>query len=176
MQLVEAENVLGISFLEKGVLCSTQDVSLVGRIYLGGGSFEPLEEALARTHKSIEQFISDGRKSIIRVAMLYHRFNKDIHKPDAFALAYSDNKYDRIPEHVVNVIRPIILDANIDPKLVTTVSNNSFIVGNLDGNHLEIHRVDAETGSYRVTVHNGDLKPMSLEVTKVSVTIPMWWY
>ncbi|UOX38389.1 hypothetical protein VpasPP24_49 [Vibrio phage Vpas_PP24] len=176
MQLIEAENVLGISVLEKGVTCPNQDVSLVGRLYLGGGEIEPIGDALNRTNKSIEQFISDGRKAIIRVAMLYHRFNKEIHKPDAFALAYSDGKYDRIPDHVVNIIRPIILDTKVDPRIITTVSNNSFIIGDIKVNHIELHRVDAETGTYRATVHDGDLKPMSLEITKVTTPTPAWWY
>ena len=104
MITVKAENVLNIANVDVGFKPDL-DVSFVNRHYLGNHDFETLLDACERTKQTPLQFIQQGRKSAIHCAMLYHRFNDDVAKPDALALAYSDGKLDRFSENLAFHIR-----------------------------------------------------------------------
>lgn len=178
MHIITAENVLNISNIAPNFAPTGLDVSFIGRAYLGDNQIEALPDTVARTGKDPETIVKEGRKAAIRTALLYHRFNDHVSKPDAFAMDYADGRYDALPDGVCELLKQYLANTenNIDASKLQSPSKNSFILGNVDGNHIELHRVQASPLTYRVTVHLGEDKPISLEVVQPQILKPKWLY
>ncbi|ANO57540.1 hypothetical protein [Vibrio phage vB_VhaS-a] len=178
MHTITAENVLGIANVAPNFAPSGLDVSFIGRAYLGENHIETLADTVARTGKDAETITREGRKAVIRTALLYHRFNDSVTKPDKFAMDYADGRYDALPDGVCELLKQYLAKAenNIDASKLQEPSKLSFIIGSVDSNHIELHRVQASPLTYRMTVHLGEDKPISLEIVSPQILKPKWLY
>lgn len=168
MITVKAENVLKIANIDVG-FSPDLDVSFINRLYLGNQNFETLIDACDRTKQTPLQFIQQGRKSAIHCAMLYHRFNDDVPKPDYLALAYSDGKLDRFSENVAFNIRKCYDEAYkqgyiVDLRYIDEVSKNSYRIGNILGAVIEVHRISADPEVYKITLTLNGKSVLSYDV------------
>lgn len=180
MITVKAENVLKIANMDIG-FTPDLDVGFINRLYLGNHDFEAFTDACSRTKQTPLQFIQQGRKSAIHCAMLYHRFNDDVAKPDYFALAYSDGKLDQFSENVTFNIRKCYDEAYkqgyvVDLRSIDEVSKNSYRIGNVLGAVIEVHRISSDPEVYKVTLTLNGKACLSYDVPNVWDGCIHWVY
>ncbi|QCG76695.1 hypothetical protein [Vibrio phage D4] len=166
MQEITAENVLKIANLAPG-FCPDMDASHVNRL-CKGKEIETLQDACKRLDCNPDQLIHEGRKSLIRCAMLYSRFNSDIKKPDAFAMHYADGKLDAIPNNVCEYISKHLTE-EIDFKQITEVKKNEYKIGDPTGAHINVSRICGDPVVYMCNTFSADSE--LIDETRVECTI-----
>lgn len=166
MQTITAENVLKIANLAPG-FCPDLDASHVNRL-LKGKEIESLQDACKRLDCTPDHIIHEGRKSLIRCAMLYSRFNSDVAAPDSFALYYSDGNLDKIPNNVCEYIKAH-LSEDIDFSQLTEVKKNEYKIGDPTGAHINVSKICGDPVVYMCNTFSADSE--LIDETRVECTI-----
>ncbi|QNJ59168.1 hypothetical protein [Vibrio phage vB_ValS_PJ32] len=166
MLKVTAENVLKISNLAPG-FCPDLDVSHVGRL-VSCKEIETLKDACVRLDCTPDHLIHEGRKSVIRCAMLYSRFNDDVAKPGPFALHYADGHLDALPNNVCEYVKDH-LSPDIDFNQMLMVKKHEYKIGDPSGAHINVARICGDPVVYMCNTFSKDGELM--DESRVECTI-----
>lgn len=166
MQQITPENVLKIANVAPGFIPDL-DASHVHRL-VKGKEIETLADACKRLDCTPDELIHEGRKSLIRCAMLYSRFNEDVLAPDHFAMFYADGHLDAIPNNVCEYIKKN-LSPEIDFTQVTPVKKNEYKIGDPTGAHINVSRICGDPVVYMCNTFSASSE--LIDETRVECTI-----
>ncbi|AUR81149.1 hypothetical protein Ares1_0005 [Vibrio phage Ares1] len=166
MKVITAENVLKIANVAPGFIPDL-DASHVNRV-VKGTEIETLAEACKRLDCTPDELIHEGRKSLIRCAMLYSRFNDNVAKPGHFAMFYADGHLDTIPNNVCEYIKNN-LSSEIDFTQITMVKKHEYKIGNPTGAHINVSRICGDPVVYMCNTFSASSE--LIDETRVDCTI-----